>query len=33
VLDEFPYLKWVEAYDKAIYVSPGEFDKVKPPEG
>jgi hypothetical protein len=31
--NEFPYLKWVEAYDKAIYVSPGEFDKVKPPEG
>ena len=23
VLDEFPYLKWVEAYDKAIRTYPG----------
>jgi hypothetical protein len=31
--NEFPYLKWAEAYQASIYVSEGEFDKIKPPEG
>jgi len=31
--NEFPYLKWSEAYQASIYVSEGEFDKIKPPEG
>jgi hypothetical protein len=31
--NEFPYLKWSDAYQAAIYVSEGEFDKIKPPEG
>lgn len=31
--NEFPYIKWSEAYQASIYVSEGEFDKIKPPEG
>ncbi|WP_319452981.1 MULTISPECIES: EspA/EspE family type VII secretion system effector [unclassified Mycobacterium] len=30
--NEFPYIKWSNAYEAAIYVSEGEFDKIKPPE-
>ena len=30
--NEFPYIKWSDAYQAAIYVSEGEFDPIKPPE-
>ncbi|WP_099024771.1 TPR repeat region-containing protein [Mycolicibacterium palauense] len=30
--NEFPYLKWSNAYQASIYVSEGEFDQIKPPE-
>jgi len=31
--NEFPWIKWNEAYQASIYVSEGEYDKIKPPEG
>lgn len=31
--NEFPYVDWTSAYQSSIYVSDGEFDKIKPPEG
>ena len=31
--NEFPWIKWNEAYQASIYVSDGEYDKIKPPEG
>jgi hypothetical protein len=31
--NEFPYVEWTNAYQSSIYVSEGEFDKIKPPEG
>lgn len=31
--NELPYVEWVNAYQASIYVSEGEFDKIKPPEG
>ena len=31
--NEFPYFDWSNAYTSSIYVSDGEFDKIKPPEG
>jgi hypothetical protein len=31
--NELPYVDWSNAYQSSIYVSDGEFDKIKPPEG
>ncbi|MCV7419793.1 hypothetical protein H7K45_04495 [Mycobacterium yunnanensis] len=31
--NELPYVEWANAYQTSIYVSEGEFDKIKPPEG
>jgi hypothetical protein len=31
--NELPYVEWSNAYQSSIYVSEGEFDKIKPPEG
>lgn len=31
--NELPYIEWTNAYQASIYVSEGEFDKIKPPEG
>ncbi len=31
--NELPYLNWTSAYHSSIYVSEGEFDEIKPPEG
>jgi hypothetical protein len=31
--NELPYVDWTSAYQASIYVSEGEFNKIKPPEG
>jgi hypothetical protein len=31
--NDLPYVDWSNAYQASIYVSEGEFDKIKPPEG
>ncbi|WP_211296071.1 EspA/EspE family type VII secretion system effector [Mycobacterium aquaticum] len=30
--NDLPWINWTHAYEQAIYVSDGEFDKIKPPE-
>jgi hypothetical protein len=31
--NDLPYVEWTNAYQNSIYVSEGEFDEIKPPEG